>query len=177
MFLSINEINLLNSRKARKFCLLGAAWVLGWAHSQVSISVGVGFGQNKVTNYSLQLSLQVCVSVDSGSGCSGAWHSTRTAFSVLVGCTQAAAAQRARSALQKPGKTNCLLFSSHVCATAHVDKGLLSGFIPVVWKLTSRAIGCRKKLLPILAVQAWCCQNWVTFQGCCKHNGLLPNFL
>lgn len=83
MFLSINEINLLNSKKARKFCLLGAAWVLGWAHSQVSISVGVGFGQNKVTNYSLQPSLQICVSVDSGSGCSGAWHSTRTAFRQL----------------------------------------------------------------------------------------------
>lgn len=126
MFLSINEINLVSSKRARNFCFLDASLVLGWAHSQVSISVGVGFGQNKVTNYSLQRSLQVCVSVDSGSGCSGAWRSTSTAFNVRVECTQAAAAQRARSALLKPGKLKGLLFSSHVCATAKDSRVVLS---------------------------------------------------
>lgn len=84
----------------------------------MSISVCIGFGQNKVTNYSLQPSLQVCVSVDFGSECSGAWRSNRAAFNMLVECAQTAAAQRARSALQKPGKNKCLLFSSHMCATA-----------------------------------------------------------
>lgn len=85
--------------------------MLGWAHSQASISVLVEFGQNKVTNYSLQPSLQVCVSLDSGSECSGAWRSTGMAFSVLVECTQAAAARRARSALGKPSVS----FSAVMC--------------------------------------------------------------
>lgn len=88
-------------KEPASFANLVPVCVLGWARGQANISVQVGFGQNRVTSYSLQPSLQVCVGLDSGSEGGGAWSSARTALGVLVECTQAAAAERDGSA---PGK-------------------------------------------------------------------------
>lgn len=166
-FLSINEINLLSSKRTRKFCRLGA-----------SLSAGMGpqpsehFSSSRIwTTQSNQL---FSAAFSPGLCQFGLWLRVQRGW--LSACWLNARRQlqhrEPRLLCENLGKSS-VCFSAAMCMLLQRTPEWL---YPCSVKTDSRDYRLQEEIVTHQAGQAWCCRSWVTFQHCCKHNGLLPNF-